>query len=111
MSKQTFGIGIIGCGMIAHFHAKAIAAMEGAQVVACFERNPERGQEFGETYGCQAYAELDEMLANPAVDVVTICTPSGAHMDPAIAAAKATITAHYCRYSQCRGDDGGECYF
>ena len=89
MSKQTFGIGIIGCGMIAHFHAKAIAAMEGAEVVACFERNPERGQEFGETYGCQAYAELDQMLANPAVDVVTICTPSGAHMDPAIAAAKA----------------------
>ena len=40
MSKENFGIGIIGCGMIANFHAKAIAAMEGATVVACFERKP-----------------------------------------------------------------------
>ncbi|MCH2177162.1 MAG: Gfo/Idh/MocA family oxidoreductase, partial [Lentisphaeria bacterium] len=89
MSKEKFGIGIIGCGMIANFHAKAIAAMEGATVVACFERNPERGQQFAEEYDCKAYADLDAMLADSAVDVVTICTPSGAHMDPAIAAAKA----------------------
>jgi len=29
------------------------------------------------------------MLADPAVDIVTICTPSGAHKDPAVAAANA----------------------
>ena len=89
MSKENFGIAIIGCGMIANFHAKAIAAMEGAELVACFERNPERGAQFGETYACKSYSDLDEMLADSAVDVVTICTPSGAHMEPAIAAAKA----------------------
>ena len=89
MNNKTFGIGIIGCGMIANFHAKAIAAMSGAKLVACFERNPERGEVFATEYNCKAYADLDAMLADPAVDVVTICTPSGAHMDPAIAAAKA----------------------
>ena len=35
--------------------------------------------------------ELDEMLADPSVDVVTICTPSGSHREPAVAAAKAKI--------------------
>ena len=39
--------------------------------------------------GCNAYHDLDAMLADPDVDVVTICTPSGAHMEPAVAAAKA----------------------
>jgi len=29
------------------------------------------------------------MLADPAVTVVTICTPSGAHLEPAVAAANA----------------------
>jgi predicted dehydrogenase len=29
------------------------------------------------------------MLADPGVDIVTVCTPSGAHRDPAVAAAKA----------------------
>ena len=89
MNNKTFGIAIIGCGMIANFHAKAIAAMSGATLTACFERNPERGAQFAAEYKCTAYSDLDAMLADPSVDIVTICTPSGAHMDPAIAAAKA----------------------
>lgn len=36
-----------------------------------------------------AFSSLDEMLANPEIDVVTIGTASGAHRDPAIAAANA----------------------
>lgn len=87
--KETFGLGIIGCGMIANFHAKAIAAMTGAELVACYSRRAEQAEDFAQTYDCQAYSELEQMLADPKVDIVTICTPSGAHMEPAIAAAKA----------------------
>jgi len=42
-----------------------------------------------EAQGSRAYHELDAMLADDAVDVVTICTPSGAHRDPAAAALNA----------------------
>ena len=38
---------------------------------------------------CQPYTKLDAMLADPKVDIVTIATPSGAHMEPAVAAARA----------------------
>ena len=31
------GFGIVGCGMISNFHAKAIAAIRGAKIVACFD--------------------------------------------------------------------------
>jgi UDP-N-acetyl-2-amino-2-deoxyglucuronate dehydrogenase len=86
---MSTGFGIVGTGMIAHFHAKAIQAMPGGQVVACFNQNVDKAKAFAAEYGCKAYSTLDELLADPSVGIVTICTPSGAHRDPAIAAAKA----------------------
>ena len=83
------GFGIIGCGMIARFHAKAIAELRGARLVACFDQLPAAADKLAETIGCKAYHDLDAMLADPAVDLVTIGTPSGAHMEPAVAAARA----------------------
>lgn len=84
-----FGFGIIGCGMIAKFHSKAIADIRGAKVVGCFDALPASADRLAGEVGCTAYHDLGAMLANPAIDVVTICTPSGAHMEPAIAAARA----------------------
>lgn len=81
--------GIIGCGMISNFHAKAIADIRGAKVVACFDMFPASAQRFAKQTGCRPYDDLKAMLADPEVDVVTICTPSGAHMEPAVAAARA----------------------
>lgn len=86
---MSTGFGIVGTGMIAQFHAKAIEAISGAKLVACFDMVGERADAFGAENGCQSYSNLDEMLANSDVDVVTICTPSGVHLDPAIAAAQA----------------------
>jgi len=84
-----FGFGIIGCGMIAKFHARAIADIRGAKLVACFDSFPAAADRLAAETGCRAYHKLDDMLANPDVDVVTIGTPSGAHMEPAVAAARA----------------------
>jgi len=83
------GFGIIGCGMIANFHARAIADAGRAQVVACFDTVREAADRLAAAIGCRAYYDLDEMLADPAVEVVTVATPSGAHMEPAVAAAEA----------------------
>ena len=86
---MSIGIGIVGCGMIANFHAKAIADAEGAQLVACVDRNPDLASAFGEKYDCRAYSTLEAMLADPDVKAVSICTPSGAHLEPSLAAAEA----------------------
>jgi predicted dehydrogenase len=86
---MAIGLGVVGCGMISHFHAKAMAEIRGAKLVACFDRSSERAGQLASEYGCTPYDSLDEMLADPNVDAVSICTPSGAHMEPAVAAAKA----------------------
>jgi UDP-N-acetyl-2-amino-2-deoxyglucuronate dehydrogenase len=86
---MSIGFGIIGCGTIAHFHARAIADVRGAKLVACYDRIPAAADKLAEATGCRAYHDLDAMLADPKVEVVTIGTPSGAHLEPALAAARA----------------------
>ncbi len=83
------GFGIVGCGMIAGFHARAIDDVEGAALVACHDTVPEAADRLAQKTGCKAYHNLDEMLADPGVQVVAVGTPSGAHMEPAVAAARA----------------------
>lgn len=83
------GFGIIGCGMIAHYHAKAIGDLRGARLVGCFNHTTKKAKAFAKEYDCKAYDSLKDMLADPDIDIVNICTPSGAHMEPGVAAAKA----------------------
>ncbi len=82
-------IGIIGGGMIAQFHAMAIQAMANGTLHSAYIRNEEKAAEFKANYPCTVYHDLDEFLADSELEVVTIATPSGAHLQPALAAAKA----------------------
>ena len=81
--------GIIGAGMISRFHAKAIAAMEGGELISVYTRRAESAQELADEFGVKAYTDIDEFLADPELEIVTISTPSGAHFDPVLASLKA----------------------
>jgi UDP-N-acetyl-2-amino-2-deoxyglucuronate dehydrogenase len=81
--------GIIGAGMIGHFHARAIGAMQGGTLHSVFDLRAESAEKIAKEYGCKAYSKLEEFLADPELEIVTIGTPSGAHRDPAIAALQA----------------------
>ena len=81
--------GIIGSGMIGGFHAKAIDAMSNGELGGVADLAFERSQAFAEKYNTKAYESVEAMLADPAIDIVTIGTPSGAHLDPAMAAIEA----------------------
>jgi len=86
---MSYGFGIIGLGLIADFHARAIEAMQGGRLVACCSRNQERADEFAKKYQCKGYSALEQFLSHPGLDIVNICTPSGAHLEPALAVAAA----------------------
>ena len=86
---MSIGIGIVGGGVIGHFHARAIKDAAGAHLIGCAGRRPGATTEFATEHECQAFDSIEEMLADPNLDAVSICTPSGAHLDPALATAKA----------------------
>ncbi len=81
--------GIIGAGMIGHFHAKAITAMTGGELHSVFDLRAEAAEKIAAEYGGKAYSNIDDFLADPELEIVTIGTPSGAHLDPALAALNA----------------------
>ena len=88
-AKTGLGFGIAGLGMIAEFHAQAIEAMAGGKLVACFSRSAEKAKAFAAKHNCAAYSDYAKFLADPNLQAVCVCTPSGAHMEPAVAAAQA----------------------
>ena len=81
--------GIIGAGMISRFHAKAIAAMDGCALRSVFSSRLEAAEQLASQYGAKAYSDLDAFLADEQLDIVTIGTPSGAHLEPSMAALNA----------------------
>lgn len=81
--------GIIGAGMISHFHAKAISAMSGSSLHSVFNSRLEAAEKLAKEYGAKAYSDLDEFLADSDLEIVTVGTPSGAHLDPTLAALNA----------------------
>ncbi len=85
------GFGIIGCGMIAEFHTKAINEIPGARVVAACDTISASAEKIAKLAGgdCETYTDADAMLENPEIDIVCVCTPSGVHRDPAVKAALA----------------------
>ncbi len=81
---MSYKFGIVGLGLIAEFHAKAIEALSGGVIYSCMDVAEERVNAFSNKFACKGYTNLDDMLKDQDLDIVTICTPSGAHMEPAL---------------------------
>lgn len=75
--------------MIGHFHAKAITDMTGGELHSVFDLRQEAAEKLASEYGAKAYSDLAEFLADSELEVVTVGTPSGAHLDPSLAALNA----------------------
>ena len=77
-------IGIIGCGKVAHFHAKAINNLLNCCLVAACNHSEAKLQNFCETYKINGYLSPEEMIEKEHLDAVTICTPHPSHAEIAI---------------------------
>lgn len=86
---KQWRFGIIGAGLIADFHAKAISLLENAQIAAVCDIDKERADKMAVKYCCKSYGSYDALCNDKEVDIVTIATPSGLHAEPVIAAARA----------------------
>jgi UDP-N-acetyl-2-amino-2-deoxyglucuronate dehydrogenase len=79
---------IIGIGAIAKMHARALADLPGVELVAATCRTEEKGRSFATEFDCDWYDDTAKMLRRAKPDFVTIATPSGAHLDAALIAAR-----------------------
>lgn len=87
--KKGYGFGIVGCGMVSDFQAQAIAAMKGGHLACVYSRSKANAGRVAKKHGCAAYTNYDAFLSHSGLDIVSIATPSGAHLEPAVRAAAA----------------------
>lgn len=81
---------IVGAGFIGPHHVDAVRRGGYADVVALVDRNPDRGPVRARSLGVpRAVTDLEEVLADPAIDVVHVCTPNHTHVEFAQAALEA----------------------
>jgi predicted dehydrogenase len=84
---RTLRIGLAGLGGISRAHLAGYAASEGrAQVVAVCDRDADRADAVARELGARAYADLDDLLADDAVEAVDLTLPHDAHFAAAAAA-------------------------
>jgi predicted dehydrogenase len=86
---KTWNFGIIGAGLIADFHARAIGDIPNAKLIGCCDKIPEKAKGLADKFDVRDFKDYEEMLKSDEIDIVTIATPSGFHMEPTVAAAEA----------------------
>lgn len=83
-------VGILGSGFIADSYADALLDVRNAVLAGNFSRNPERAREFATRWSSpNSHRSIDELCADPEIDLVVIALPNEAHLDAARIAASA----------------------
>ena len=88
---KSHRIAIIGIGAISDIHARAIGDLDNLELVAGCCRGEEKGRKFATDFDCSWFADYEQMLDQTRPDLVTIATPSGAHLEPTQACASRGI--------------------
>lgn len=89
MAAEPYGFAIVGCGVVAPYHAQAIQALPNATVRAFVDTNLQAAQRLAAAFGGLATTDLDTVLERDDIDVVCVTTPSGLHAEIGIACARA----------------------
>lgn len=79
---NQLGVALVGTGMIAEVHRRAIAA-SGATLHGVLGSSVQRSQEVAVAWGVKAYASMADLLADSQVQVVHVCTPNALHFEMA----------------------------
>ncbi|NLG84457.1 MAG: Gfo/Idh/MocA family oxidoreductase [Firmicutes bacterium] len=89
MVGDRLGLGILGCGLIARIHLEALRGVAQFRPVGVYDIVPSLAEGLAGAHGLKCYRAFEELLADPEVDVVDICLPSGLHAEYGIQAARA----------------------
>ena len=84
-------IGIVGAGRIGNVHAQSITyAIPEASVVMVTDVIEENARKLAERFGIPKYsADYMDIIRDPEIDAVLVCSPTPTHADISIAAMKA----------------------
>ena len=91
MARKNLKIGLIGVGGTAQVnHIPALMKVEGLELVALVDRDPEKAQRVAQKFGIpNSGGRIEDLLDREDLDAIDICTPNFLHAPMAIAALEA----------------------
>jgi len=97
---EPIGIGVVGAGAIgirgALMHLSLPDVADRVRLAAVCDPVPGRAQAAADRYGvAAAYEAYEDLLADPNVDAVTLCSPIGLHYEQGVAAIEAGKHVHF----------------
>nr|WP_007127638.1 Gfo/Idh/MocA family oxidoreductase [Paenibacillus lactis]EHB68336.1 oxidoreductase domain protein [Paenibacillus lactis 154]MCM3497568.1 Gfo/Idh/MocA family oxidoreductase [Paenibacillus lactis]GIO91231.1 oxidoreductase [Paenibacillus lactis] len=87
---KSINVGVIGTGSISAMHLQSYQKHANANLLAVCDLNEERARLAAEKYGAtKVFTDYRELLADPEIDAVSICTWNNTHAEISIAALNA----------------------
>lgn len=105
MTRKT-SLGIIGCGTISSRYLQAPRLFDNLQVVACADIDMERARSQAEKFGVPKACTVEELLADPEVEIVVNLTVPAAHAEVMLKAIAAGKTVYGEKPLAIRREDG-----
>jgi predicted dehydrogenase len=88
-SGTLHNIAILGCGKVAHLHAKALQNLPNARLAGVWSRSKKTAESFAAQYNVPFYTEIETLIQTENIDLAIVCTPHPFHLEPAEKAAAA----------------------
>ena len=85
-------LGLIGAGGISQAHCQSISQIEGAEIIAASDLVPANLERMVNNWGLaeeNTFVDYNEMLKMDEIEAVLVCTPTGVHAPPTVAALQA----------------------
>jgi predicted dehydrogenase len=82
-------VGMLGCGFIGEFHARGLRYLPATRLVAAVDANQGRREAYTARFGGRGYATVEELCADPEVDLVVVSLPNHLHREAVLKVAAA----------------------
>lgn len=93
-------VAIVGAGKMGHIHADAYREIPGVELVFIVEKDPAKGQDFAQRYGCEMVETIEQIPAGQ-VEAVDICLPTWLHRQAIVDAVSICGKGVFCEKPIC----------
>ena len=78
---NKIGVAVIGVGAWGKNHARVYRELDNANLIAVCDINAERAKYFAEKFNCSWTTDYEELLNNPLIEAISVCTPTTTHYE------------------------------
>ncbi|RXZ83517.1 gfo/Idh/MocA family oxidoreductase [Paenibacillaceae bacterium] len=87
---KRYKVGVVGAGSISHVHLEAYSKNPNVEIAAICDLNEERAKAAADKYSIPAtYTDYHQLLADPEIEAISVCTWNNSHGEISIAALEA----------------------